>query len=121
MKGKLDYAMHMTYIFELKTFLNCSRNTIIVNSKRQFRSDNIINLKYDLNYLYSRYPKLYLVMGPCNNRLSGSSQVTSKLVEEIPVIRTFLGDPPGFSPLVTNCLYDMIIVIFRFIYHKFSF
>lgn len=53
-------------------------------------------------YLYSRYPRLYLVTIPWHILVSGSSQVTSKLVEVSPVILTFLGGPPGFSPSVTN-------------------
>ena len=56
-----------------------------------------------LTHLYSLYPRLYLVMIPCLSLTSGSSQVTSKLVEVSPVIRTFFGGPPGFSPSVTNC------------------
>ena len=55
-----------------------------------------------LAYLYSLYPRLYLVTMPCWSLWSGSSQVTSKLVEVSPVMRTFFGGPPGFSPSVTN-------------------
>ena len=53
-------------------------------------------------YLYSLYPRLYLVMIPCLSLTSGSSHVTSKLVEVKPVMRTLQGGPPGFSPSVTN-------------------
>ena len=48
--------------------------------------------------MYSRYPRLYLVTGPFINLFSGSSQVTSRLVEDNPVIRTLRGGPLGFSP-----------------------
>ena len=70
--------------------------------QRIFRKQVLLSFSECITHLYSRYPRLYRVMMPWRSLCSGSSQVTSKLVEARPVMRTFRGGPPGFSPSVTN-------------------
>ena len=69
---------------------------------KEFLESKCCFLFQSITHLYSRYPRLYRVMMPWRSLCSGSSQVTSKLVEARPVMRTFRGGPPGFSPSVTN-------------------